>query len=224
MKKHTVFLLMTLLAVSSPAHADAVTFRLTKAAPLPLSLAQFTAESLDGTLALLTPDQQWSGKSISLQLDAGGDTGCGTLTGTIALALTSPNAPKAPDPPVCAFAARVDLTTARGDTMIAAACANWMADVSYCQVEADTGQFWLRRQPMAGAPVKTLELMFGAAPAGAASAIQPQDLEDASQAATDGINTGPAEAENFDPAIAPSAYLWLIWPPGGVTVGLSAAL
>jgi hypothetical protein len=203
---------------TTPAAAEPLLFSARKDSAVPLSIARFGPEAIDSSLALSTPQQQWSTRALDLELDVGGELECGTKAGItvgINAAITAPNRSSLPpaEAESCQFSAVLTVTTAVEPVRIEAHCAPWMDDVSWCTVE-DAGQFWVQRPLVSGTLPKVLTLVFGHPPLGAPSA----PLETGS-ASTDGIILGPPD-DLVDSQGMPTSYLWLVWPPGGTTLVL----
>jgi len=119
----------------------------------------FVAEFAPGTLDRGPIETQPAARSepvsaATVVFDTGGDQGCGEAM-TVAAALTKPNTAEAGD---CLFEAQIQLITGVGEADLAGQCDDWRRDVSYCWVDGDLGQFWLRREPPPG---KSLTLILG---------------------------------------------------------------
>jgi hypothetical protein len=182
-----------------------------------LFLAEFAPGTTErGAIETQTPAVRLPVTSLHLAIDTSGDTGCVVgLTGEAALGSKNILAP-GPAAGACLFLAELSIATAQGAVQIEGQCGDWRKDVSYCWVESDAGQFWLRRR---SGDSKSLQLIlgsFGDAVETASLLVSGRTPEAAA------IPTRGVMAESvFDDAGRAVTDRWLLLPPGVVTLDIA---
>jgi len=144
-----------------PARAgDIAAFHLADTTSLaPLFVGEFTPGTLErGPVEGQTPTVRLPVTGIQLTVDTGGDSDCGAGIGAAA-ALAKPDVTMSDTAAgQCLLLADISLAFAHGTLKFEGQCDEWREGVSYCWVEGDIGQFWLRRQP---GHANSLQVLFG---------------------------------------------------------------
>ena len=140
---------------------EAPLYRAASLAPLAqVFLGEFAPGTMErGPIETQTPAVKLPVSGLQLAIDTGGDTDCGAgldAAGALAKPDVATTTAAADE---CLFRAEVTVTTTQGAMTFEGQCDDWRAGASYCWVEGDIGQFWLRRGANAG---KSLQVMFGA--------------------------------------------------------------
>ena len=197
--------------------AEPVVFTLADKAPLGrLFVGEFAPGTMErGPIETQTPAVRLPLSAVQIGIDTGGDTDCGAGIETAA-ALVKANARTGEaSADQCLFLAELAITSDKGQLKAIGQCDDWRNDVSYCWVEGDIGQFWLRRQ--AGND-KSMQLLLG----------PPEDAA-APVTAAAGSTPSPAPIPRrgvmfdsvFDDAGRAVSDRWLLLPPDVVTLGLT---
>ena len=209
--RHTILGGCLLLCACASALADPLVFNVAgKAALARLSVGEFAPGTLErGAIETQTPTVRLAATDLQLAIESGGDTDCGAGLDTAA-ALGKANAVAATSPGDCLFSATLTVATAQGVLAIIGQCDDWRKDISYCWVEGDLGQFWLRRSPDAGKPLRIVLGPFdwAGAPVAAVGEPAPEPIP----------RRGIMLESVFDDAGRAVSDRWLLLPPEVVTL------
>lgn len=113
-----------------------------------LALGEFAPGSSDrGPIEAQTPIVRLSISDFQVSVETGGEADCdaGIEAGSALVKANGAAANPAADE--CLFLARITIATDHGALTFEGQCDDWRNDLSYCWVDGDAGQFWVRRQP-----------------------------------------------------------------------------
>ena len=216
-----------LLLLASPAGAaTSLTYHLGDAAALTdLTVATFPPHSLEkGPIDKQAPTAEAAVTGLDIVISTQNEFDCGS--GEVLAAMTKANQPASAggdgDAESCLFAADLQIVTTSGKQDVLGGCDDWLDDVTYCWVEGDVGQFWLRRK---GPDAKEIELILGPFETVTVE-TQAANGEGTAEGSDDG--SAPMPIPTFGimldtPASAsgePIADVWLRWPAKLLTIAV----